>query len=168
MEWQRVHLHESLAVGDPNGFYMQFSFALTLSGFVAGVDEGYGLAGQVYIDDSSPGSINPDMYWEITSDDAFTIMAYMTLKKVGQRFAYSARYNCRWWSRESCKAIVSHMIESERNPVKAVPPKRSVGTNVRALGLTTTTTSASTSLPAASLIRLSFAAGLIVMSIISS
>jgi hypothetical protein len=95
-------LHQNINVGDPNGSYVSYSFALYLGEW--SILNPFAASGIVYPDDDVPTEINEDMYLETTALEDYEMMLFLLeiledYSQDGFRARYGRR-NCRSWSQD--------------------------------------------------------------------
>ncbi|MBZ0150151.1 MAG: RHS repeat-associated core domain-containing protein, partial [Planctomycetes bacterium] len=133
-------LHQSLAVGDPYGKYIAFSFGAVGIG-------SHLVNGEVYIDKVSGGCIQKDRFIWISPELAARA-AKLLGALVGQSHTYGPATTCRWWSQTQFDLIKADLAEHGLSTSGFGAPDRSTpGPSGGAISTTTSTTSPTTTSP---------------------
>jgi len=128
--------HQSVAVGNPNGYYEQYSFAWQpLTDWWCGFD------GIIYEDTSGPGAITDRFMW-VTEQAAIDFKLFMRTQ-VDRGFIYSPFTTCRWYSQMIYDEQAS--LASDRGQVVQGPfPMPREGGDDSGFGVSSTRVSSST------------------------
>lgn len=124
--------HESIAIGDPCGNYMQFSFGWTGSWLIYG---------EVYIDSSGPGQITDRFAW-IHKDEALFLLEHLH-RQVGTEYVYTSSMQCRYYSQTIYDMFISTVVKHGHGVMPGPVPQRGAP-SISAGGLISTTTSSTT------------------------
>ena len=136
--------HISISVGDPNGEYTSFSYGVDGNDVMTA---DYGLTGQVYIDDSSPGDILDDHYYDTDRETDLAIIRAL-MKLVGLKGKYRfLNMTCRDWSFIQFALIEQELKRVGRGTKTAPPPitKPKRGRKARGSGSVASTTNETSS-----------------------